>query len=167
MFILNNISDWLSQDLQMLTWRGCSFSRLLFRRKVSSIVMHSKYFPFYDWLKPRTYFTITSCCSPNLEKNFVILNQWCQKCSPLQIIEWLTEERWLWVGLGCLSYLSFFSTGSTRNKAAFAVVAEAVIDDFGGQDQCPWSPAQLRGTFSLLCILYTVVCTPYINFSYI
>ena len=77
------------------------------------------------------------------------------------------RKRWLWVGLGCLSYLSFFSTGSTRNKAAFAVVAEAVIDDFGGQDQCPWSPAQLRGTFSLLCILYTVVCTPYINFSYI
>lgn len=39
------------------------------------------------------------------------------------------------------------STGSTRNKAAFAVVAEAVIDDFGGQDQCPWSPAQLRAAF--------------------
>ena len=35
------------------------------------IVIHSKYFPFADWFKPHAYFTITSCCSPNL-------NQWHQ-----------------------------------------------------------------------------------------
>ena len=68
--------------------------------------------------------------------------------------------------VGMLKLIFFFSTGSTRNKAAFAVVAEAVIDDHGGQDQCPWSPAQLRGTFSLLCTQHTVVCTAYINSSY-
>ena len=40
---------------------------------------------------------------------------------------------------------SFCSASSKRNKAAFAVVAEAVYNDFGGEEQCPWSPAQLRG----------------------
>ena len=55
-----------------------------------AIIIHSKYFPVSDWLKPHV--TITSCCSPNLERIFVILNQWRQKWSPLQIIQPLTSK---------------------------------------------------------------------------
>ena len=57
------------------------------------LIIHSKYFPVSDWLKPHAQFTITSCCSPNLERIFVILNHWRQKCSPLQIIE-LMMSKW-------------------------------------------------------------------------
>ena len=57
-------------------------------------IIHSKYFPVSDRSKPHAQFTITSCCSPNLERIFAILNQWRQKCSPLQIIEPLTEKTW-------------------------------------------------------------------------
>jgi len=32
-----------------------------------------------------------------------------------------------------------------RNKEAFGIVAEAVNNDYGGVERCPWSPAQLRG----------------------
>ena len=39
------------------------------------IIIHSKYFPVSDWSKPHASFTMTSCCSPNLEKIFAILNQ--------------------------------------------------------------------------------------------
>ena len=45
---------------------------------VTVIIIHSKSFPVSDWLKPHAWFTITSCCSPNLKKIFVILNQWHQ-----------------------------------------------------------------------------------------
>ena len=57
------------------------------------IITYSKYFPLSDWLKPHAKFTITSCCSPNLERIFPILNQWHQKWSPSKIIEPLT---WKW-----------------------------------------------------------------------
>ena len=88
-------------------------------------IIHSKYFPLSDWLKPHAQFTITSCCSPNLERVFAILNQWwrqkCsppkiiepmtskwrQKCNPLQIIEPLTEKTW---GQGCVIF------GERQNK---------------------------------------------------
>ena len=60
----------------------------------TQIIIHSKYFPVSDWIKPHTEFTITRCCLPNLERIFAILNQWRQKCSPLQIIEPLTEKTW-------------------------------------------------------------------------
>ena len=68
--------------------------------------------------------TITSCCSPNLERIFTIFNQWLQKwsppkiikpmtskwrqkCSPPQIIEPLTEKTW---GQGCVIF------GERKNK---------------------------------------------------
>ena len=54
--------------------------------------------PVSDWFKPHAQFTTTSCCSPNLERIFAILNQWRQKYSPPQIIEPLTEKTW---GQGC------------------------------------------------------------------
>ena len=41
---------------------------------------------------PCFWFTITGCCSPNLERIFAILNQWRQKCSPLQITEPMTSK---------------------------------------------------------------------------
>ncbi|CAH3039868.1 unnamed protein product, partial [Pocillopora meandrina] len=41
------------------------------------------------------------------------------------------------------------STNSARNKEAFASVAEAINNDYGGAEQCPWSPAQLKGTLFL------------------
>ena len=63
--------------------------------------IHSKYFPVSDWLKPHAESTKTSCCSPNLERICAILNQWRQKCSPLQIIEPLMEKTW---GKGCVIF---------------------------------------------------------------
>ena len=46
-----------------------------------AIIIHSKYFPVSDWLKPHPKFTITNCCQPNLDIIFTILNQRRQKCS--------------------------------------------------------------------------------------
>ena len=40
---------------------------------ITFIFIHSKYLPISDWLKPKTLFTITSCCLPNLER---ILSYW-------------------------------------------------------------------------------------------
>ena len=34
---------------------------------------------------------------------------------------------------------------STKNKDVFSVVVDAISNDHGGSEQCPWSPAQLRG----------------------
>ena len=42
-------------------------------------------------------------------------------------------------------FLLFCSASSTRNKGVFSVIADAVSNDYGGSEQCPWSPAQLRG----------------------
>ena len=39
------------------------------------IIIHSKYFSVSVWLEPHAKFTITSCCSRNLERIFAILNQ--------------------------------------------------------------------------------------------
>lgn len=49
--------------------------------------------------------------------------------------------------------LPFFihSASSARNKAAFAVIVDAVNNDHGGEEQCPWSPAQLRGMY-IVCV---------------
>ena len=55
--------------------------------RINHIIINSKYFPVSDWLKPHAQFTITSCCFPNLERIFAILNQWHQKCSPPKMIE--------------------------------------------------------------------------------
>lgn len=41
--------------------------------------------------------------------------------------------------------VSVFSASSSRNKGAFSVVADAINSDYGGQEQCPRSPTQLRG----------------------
>lgn len=46
------------------------------------------------------------------------------------------------------TYLIFSST-SARNKEAFGIVAEAINNDYGGAERCPWSPAQLRGKLLL------------------
>lgn len=32
-----------------------------------------------------------------------------------------------------------------KNKDVFSVVVDAISNDHGGSEQCPWSPAQLRG----------------------
>ena len=56
---------------------------------MKNIIIHSKYFPVPYWLKPHVWFTITSCCSPNLERiNWIndvksaarckLLNRWRQ-----------------------------------------------------------------------------------------
>ena len=91
--------------------------------KINYTSIHSKYFPFSDWLEPDK-FTITSCCWPNLERilsywtNDVkgkarckiiepITSNWRQKCSPLQIIEPLTEKTW---GRDCAIF------GEQKNK---------------------------------------------------
>ena len=79
----------------------CCFHDCFAIKEISYIITHSKYFPVSDWLKPHAKFIITSCCSPNLKRIFAILNQWCQKCSPLQIIEPLTEKTW---GQGCVIF---------------------------------------------------------------
>ena len=42
-----------------------------------------------------------------------------------------------------------FSSASLRNKEAFGIVAEAINNDYGGVERCPWSPAQLRGKLPL------------------
>ena len=57
---------------------------------INEIIIHSKYFPVSDWLEPHAQFTITRCCSPNLESIFAILNQWRQEWSVSRIIESLT-----------------------------------------------------------------------------
>lgn len=36
---------------------------------------------------------------------------------------------------------------SARNKEAFGIVAEAINNDYGGAERCPWSPAQLRAAY--------------------
>ena len=59
-----------------------------------AIIIHSKYFPVSDWFKPHALFTITSCCSPNLERIFAILNQWRQKRSlPKLLNQWRQNLR--------------------------------------------------------------------------
>ena len=87
---------------------------------IMNIIIHSKHFPASDWLKSHAWFTITGCFWLNLErtllcwgndvKGFVILNftsKWRQKCSPLQVIEPLTEKTW---GRGCVNF------GEQKNK---------------------------------------------------
>ena len=85
------------------------------------MIIHSKYFPVSDWLRPHAWFTTTSCCSPENKKESSpywindikkaacrkLLNQWRQKCNPLQIIEPLTEKTW---GQGCVIF------GERKNK---------------------------------------------------
>ncbi|CAH3020302.1 unnamed protein product, partial [Porites evermanni] len=44
-------------------------------------------------------------------------------------------------------FLLFCSASSTRNKGVFSVIADAVSNDYGGSEQCPWSPAQLRASY--------------------
>ncbi|XP_073258550.1 uncharacterized protein [Porites lutea] len=39
------------------------------------------------------------------------------------------------------------SASSTRNKGVFSVIADVVSNDYGGSEQCPWSPAQLRASY--------------------
>ena len=46
-----------------------------------------------------------------------------------------------------------FSSASARNKEAFGIVAEAINNDYGGVERCPWSPAQLRGKLPLQSLL--------------
>ena len=57
-------------------------------------IIHSKYFPVSDWFINKTtrIIPITSCCSPNLERIVVILNQGRQKHGPLKIIEPMTSK---------------------------------------------------------------------------
>ena len=55
--------------------------------------------------------------------------------------------------------LFVFSASSARNKEAFAIVSDAISNDYGGVERCPWSPAQLRGECSLF--LLKACCTLY------
>ena len=71
---------------------------------IKIIIIHSKYFPASDWLNAHAEFTITSCSWPNIEP---MTSKWRQKCSPLQIIETLTEKTW---GQGCVIF------GERKNK---------------------------------------------------
>ena len=119
------------------------------------IIIHSKYFPVSDWLKPHAQFTITSCCSPNLERIFAILNQWrqkCspskiigpmtskwrQKCSPLQIIKQLTEKTW---GQGCVIFFERKNkerngeTPLTRRKYFEWVIKQLLNSAFIGYEE--------------------------------
>ena len=59
---------------------------------MAPVIIHSKYFPVSDWLKPHAQCTLTSCCSPNLERIFAILNQLRQNCSPPKIMEPMTSK---------------------------------------------------------------------------
>ena len=95
----------------------------ILRKPNSIIAIYSfKIFPHF-WLvktKPHTLFTKTSCWT-KFGKDFVILNQWrqkfchiepmtlkwCQKCSPLQVFESLTEKTWV---RGCVIF------GEQKNK---------------------------------------------------
>ena len=93
---LNGISN-QNVGLAESSW-ATSFSRGIYaaHKAISPnviiyFIIHSKYFPA-DWLKPHAQFTITSCCSPNLERIFVILNQWRQKWSVSRIIEPMTSK---------------------------------------------------------------------------
>ena len=61
---------------------------------------YSKHLPISDWLKPHTIHH-NQLLLTKFEKYFVILNQWCQKCSPLQVIERLTKKTW---GQGCVIF---------------------------------------------------------------
>ena len=84
--------------------------------QVRKFIIHSKYFPVSDWLKPHAQFTITiagavhqiwKASSPywiNDVKSGAyreLLNHWRQKCSPPQIIKPLTEKTW---GQGCVIF---------------------------------------------------------------
>ncbi|XP_078378783.1 uncharacterized protein LOC144661938 [Oculina patagonica] len=54
-------------------------------------------------------------------------------------------------GINDASFQGFYleeSSTSAKNKEAFAIVSDAIKNDYGGVDNCPWSPAQLRGAFS-------------------
>lgn len=59
------------------------------------------------------------------------------------------QKPFIFNNIQCTSILMLFCVGfsssSSRNKGAFSVVADAINSDYGGQEQCPWSPAQLRG----------------------
>ena len=76
------------------------------------IVIHSKYFAFADWFKPHAYFTITSCCSPNLNQwhqddvksvaRCRLLNCWPRKPERNGKTPWRRKKYFEWINLeGC------------------------------------------------------------------
>ena len=57
------------------------FRPVLVQFLIKAIIIHSKYFPIFDVLKPHAF-----------GKNLVLFNQRCQKCSLQQIIELTTSK---------------------------------------------------------------------------
>lgn len=55
----------------------------------------------------------------------------------------------VWIYLVCsnndFEYFFFFRITSVTNKKVQGLVMQAVVDDNKGAENCPWSPAQLRG----------------------
>ena len=42
-----------------------------------------------------------------------------------------------------------FRESSSENNQVYARVAEAVFQDYGGEDKCPWSKQLLKGTWNI------------------
>ena len=78
LYVIHNLIIWVSEY-------ACKL--------ILDIIIHSKYFPIFDWLKPHAYWIHhNQLLLTKFANNFVIFNRWRQKCSPLQIIESLTEK---------------------------------------------------------------------------
>ena len=74
-------------------------------------------FPLFWLVKTTRIIQITSCCSPDLEWIFAILNQWRQKCCPRE-----TEKTW---GQGCVIF------GERKNKEQNGETPLRMIKIFG------------------------------------
>ena len=153
------------------SWPVSSLKRSL----IFNSIIHSKYFPVFDWLKPHAQFTITSCCSPNLERIFAILNQWrkkCnlptiiepmtskwrQKCSPLQIMEPLTKKTW---GQGCVMFGErknkerHGETPLRRRKYFYGIVKQLLNSAFVGYEEFCLRPLWIAPSFAEFFISYS------------
>ena len=58
--------------LQGISPREKQRSHSSWQDTIIKFIIHSKYFPVSNWLKPHAEFTITRCCSPNLESLKII-----------------------------------------------------------------------------------------------
>ena len=69
------------------------FFALNSQHQIKAIIMHLKYFPVSDWLKPHTVqFTITSCCWPNLEQILSYGTNDVKSAVRCKILNWWREN---------------------------------------------------------------------------
>jgi len=53
----------------------------------------------------------------------------------------------------CSKFFLFFSFTAEANQNATKMVIDAVVADHGGNENCPWSVAELKGMYELCSCL--------------